>query len=284
LAQRLFPDRQVRLAFSAGAPEPARNRKPSFLVCDLSGELLAFGKVSAGPLSQRLMEHEAQMVERLHAAMTEAPAPRLLFAGAIGETFITLQRPLGGRTPRAQLTPSHMRLLERLRIGPMKPAACVAMVATLPARLAALPSPQPLLIDAMEKVLPVLRDTIVPSTIVHGDFAPWNLRELHGEVRAFDWEYGEIDGLPLVDQMHFTLQTGFILRNWKSADALQSLGQLEMSKPLGLAPRQVRAIQIVYLVDNLVRLYSEGYGDCDDVVMWYRDLLPQLLARETVAG
>ena len=53
----------------------------------------------------------------------------------------------------------------------------------------------------------------IPSTIVHGDFAPWNLREHNGQIAAFDWEYAELDGLPLVDQTHYELQVGYLLKS-----------------------------------------------------------------------
>src|SRR5207248_9701686 len=89
LAHKLFPENQIRLAFSAGAPEPARNRKPSFVVLDVTGAILAFGKVAAGELSHRLMQHEAEMLDALWARVAGL-TPKLIFCGEIDGTFVTL--------------------------------------------------------------------------------------------------------------------------------------------------------------------------------------------------
>ena len=58
-------------------------------------------------------------------------------------------------------------------------------------------------------------------TIVHGDFAPWNLRERDGAISAFDWEYGQPSGLPLLDELHYRLQVGFLLENWSPDQAAE---------------------------------------------------------------
>jgi len=205
--------------------------------------------------------------------------PKLVFSGEVDGTFVTLQRPLSGRAAAAELTGAHRKLLEKFRTGPVKPATELGMVTALEARIGALPSAHPELSFALFQIIPTLRATNVPSTIFHGDFAPWNLREHNGEVRAFDWEYGVIDGLPLSDELHFMLQTGFQLRRWNIAKAHEWLLGFTKTSPLDLSPKQVLAIEIAYLLDNLIRLYAEGYGAENDLVGWYSNLLA-LLARD----
>ena len=52
-----------------------------------------------------------------------------------------------------------------------------------------------------------LSDRRWPVAIHHGDFAPWNLREVGGKLKAFDWEYGNMQGFPYLDLAFFSLQT-----------------------------------------------------------------------------
>jgi hypothetical protein len=152
------------------------------------------------------------------------------------------------------------------------------MLATLPNRLANLVTPRPELADALADVLPVLEHARVPSTIVHGDFAPWNLREHAGKVCAFDWEYAELDGLPLIDETHYRLQVGYLLDKWTLDDARAALAQMGRENELGLSGEAVRAVQVVYFIDNLTRLFAEGYDETEnEMVAWYCQLLRRLL-------
>ena len=57
----------------------------------------------------------------------------------------------------------------------------------------------------LESALACLKeDAIVPAALVHGDFAPWNIRELRGGgCTLLDWESAEWQGIPLYDLCHF---------------------------------------------------------------------------------
>jgi len=279
LAQ-LFPGTQLRLGLSAGAPEPARNRKASGAIMAPNGTIVGFVKISGSDISRGIMEHEAEILTSLaDRTRLKFSAPKLLFAGEVDGRFLTIQTPLPGGPAVAKMTPQHLKFLESLRSGEIKPAAATRMVSTLRERIAALPTSHPELGATLEQFLPTLESTQVPSTIVHGDFAPWNLRLHQGVISAFDWEYGELDGLPLVDETHYTLQLGYLLNNWDLARAHQCLLDLAAARPMGLAAEQVHAIQAMYLLDNIVRLYGEGYDAEHDMMLWYRQLLDRIESR-----
>lgn len=288
----LFPGQSLRVGLSAGAPEPALNRKASGAVMAAHGEILAFVKIAGSPLSRRIMEHEAEMLPALaERARTEAATPRLLFAGEIDGRYVTVQSPLPGKPAPTALTPAHERYLGTLRSGQVKPAAATQMVAELPGRIAAVGSSSPSasaldLGGILDEVMPVLERLDVPSTIVHGDFAPWNLRLHGGKVSAFDWEYGQLDGLPLIDETHFRVQLGFQLQGWNTDQFRACLAQIADARPLGMTPEQVRAIHVVYLLDNIVRLLGEGYPADDEMVAWYARLMGTLVTgqREATAA
>ena len=270
----LFPGQTIRLGLSAGAPEPAINRKASAAVLAPDGKVLGFVKIAGTEVSRRIMEHEADVLPALsdRGALANL-TPRLIFAGEVDGRYITVQAPLAGKPAPAKMTRAHQQFLARLRCGPEKLASETNMVASLPARIAALPTQHPGISATFEKVLPTLEQTTVTSTIDHGDFAPWNLRIHDGRISAFDWEYGELDGLPLTDEAHFTLQLGFQMANWTPQQAHQALASLASSRPLGLDVTQVNALHAIYLLDQIVRLLGEGYDITHDMVDWYRQVL-----------
>jgi hypothetical protein len=278
----IFNGAFFRLALSSGAPEPARNRKVSLAIIQLDGRIIGFGKAAHSPLSNRLMRDEARALSEL--ATRRIGAPQLLFAGEVDGAFVTVQKPLIGKPVSSKLTDNKRTLLEALRSDRLQPASECNMVTALPARLAQLQYSASLLSDALGDVLPILARTRVPSTIVHGDFAPWNLREHNGAVAAFDWEYAELDGLPYADETHYLLQVGYLLENWDLDHACAALGQMRLKNDLSLLSEQMRAIQATYLIDNLARLFAEGYDrEENDMVGWYCKLLARLTRARTEA-
>jgi hypothetical protein len=280
----LFPGRDFRVAISSGAPEPARNRKVSFAVIGMNGTIIGFGKIAGSELSNKLMRDECRALPELSSR--GIGAPKLVFAGDVDGSFVTLQRPLPGKNVSPRLTEDKLALLRSLRSDRMHLATESNLVVTLPERIANLPIARSELIDALEEILPILEQARVPSTIIHGDFAPWNLRQQKGSVVAFDWEYAELDGLPLIDETHYRLQVGYLLNNWDIAQAGAALEQMQLHNDLSLSIEQARAIQAVYLIDNLTRLFAEGYDETEnDMVEWYLKLLGRLVpGRKELVG
>lgn len=53
----------------------------------------------------------------------------------------------------------------------------------------------------------------IHSTLYHGDFAPWNIRAVNSQnLQAFDWERGNLQGIPGWDWFHFVVQTSILAR------------------------------------------------------------------------
>jgi len=265
----LFPGQAIRLALSSGAPEGARNRKASALVLGEDGKLLAFAKLARSSIAREILENEARVLPRL----AQIGAPRLILHREIDGTAVLAQSPLAGSPAPLALGEPHRKFLRSLQTSQRCTAAGTAMVSGLGQRLRHLPE----LADALNRVLPILRSFDVPVTIVHGDFAPWNLRIHDGAVSAFDWEYAELQGLPLVDEIHYQLQVGMMLENWSISQASAFLSAWAVGRPLGLQAAQANAIAIVYLLDALARLEGEGYDDRHEMIIWHRGILDRLL-------
>jgi hypothetical protein len=266
--EMLFPNHKIHLALSAGAPEPARNRKTSAAILSQRGELLGFAKIAGSTLSERLVRREGDLLAELEKLRSPI-APRVVFAGEIDGSFVLIQEVLPGEVTSARFTDLHRELLETMQHGRRQHASDCAMVARLHEEIQSLPE----LRERLAAIFPILSETSVPSTIMHGDFAPWNLRKHNGALRAFDWEYGELDGLPLLDELHFHLQIGHEMQGWSPLTAYQFLKNHARTKPLGLSSRQTDAIQQVAIIDQLARLYGEGYDRSNSMLEWYEDLL-----------
>lgn len=274
-----FDGQEVRVALSAGAPEPARNRKVSLAVLATDGRILGFGKLGASPLTRRLVRREAAVLASLPPAAASV-APELLSAGEVDGLDLIVQSALAGRPTPPRLTATHRRFLAQLRQPVSVIASDTGLVRTMAERIESQPHDETAA-AALEEVMPLLRGLSVPATAVHGDFAPWNLRLCGGEIRAFDWEYGEPSGLPLIDELHFGLQVGYQLGHWAPADALNWLRRVD-GDDVQFGPHQVRAMGLVYLLDQIGRLASEGYARDDDMFTWYSSVLSSLVARQKV--
>lgn len=276
LLENLFPGRTVRVALSGGAPIRARHRKVSMAAVSTSGEVLGFAKSGATGVARRLVRHEAQVLAALASRdAMKGRAPRVLFAGEVGDAYVHVQTPLHGETARSTLTPRHRALLAALRSSEGRPAAASGLVRGLRARVAALQSSHPRLTRVLDTIMPRLERMTVPATIVHGDFAPWNIRLHDGLAGALDWEYAEIDGLPLVDECNHLLLVGYLVHEWSVDTALAQLRRMARSSPLGMSPAQVETLQLVYLLDVVTR-FSTEHAEVEPIADWFQELLLRL--------
>jgi len=150
-------------------------------------------------------------------------------------------------------------------------------VAKLPARLAGAGAAAVGLQPLLDQVVTSLDGCLVPSTFVHGDFAPWNLRSRKNLVACFDWEYGQADGLPLFDETHHEFQVGYLIKKWTVGQAAQRFDEIAASNSRWM-PRHVAAIQNLYLIDVLARKAEEGYSATDPMAQWTRALLQRRIA------
>jgi hypothetical protein len=279
LAAGLNTGDDLRLALSAGAPEPARNRKASAALVRLDGSIVGFAKLAGSSLATTLLRREADVLATLATRpMLDGSVPRLLAAGDADGRYYLVQSPVAGRAAGAKLADAHWRFLADLQDGPPHPAADTEFVRSLLPRLRQLGADGADLVPVAERIAASLDGCNVRRTIVHGDFAPWNLRIQPGDrLAAFDWEYGRTDGLPAADAAHHALQVGYNLHGWTPAEAARALDAQAVNYP-GISPRHVAALQNAYLLDALTRLAEEGYGPSDTMVAWHRGLLLDRLA------
>ncbi len=148
------------------------------------------------------------------------------------------------------------------------------------------PSQQTLLLDALNEVDLQIGDRELPASMVHGDFAPWNLRICDGQLFVFDWEYAEACGNPLQDFLHFhliprALQRWPLRTRWMPG-LLQKTRQFAdrlFGADSGVAAAS-GALITHYLLDTIT-FYAEASGELDmqhPVISTYMRLLEERTA------
>jgi hypothetical protein len=107
-------------------------------------------------------------------------------------------------------------------------------------------------LDLLATALAEQADTSrVPAYWVHGDFAPWNIRNRYPLPAALiDWEMAERAGLPLQDAFHFFHMQDFLF----SGGPRSHFSTLEtFAKSLGISAPLSRKLEIAYLAQSYFR-------------------------------
>ena len=85
--------------------------------------------------------------------------------------------------------------------------------------------------DDWEVVRQGLAGRTLRTTLFHGDFAPWNIRSINTKnLQAFDWERGDLHGMPGWDWFHFIVQTAILARRHSVERVAAEMEQVLYSK------------------------------------------------------
>lgn len=91
----------------------------------------------------------------------------------------------------------------------------------------------------------------VPACWGHGDFAPWNIRQMaDDDVVLLDWEDAQRGALPLQDALHFFHMQDFL---FGARPAVHSTHMERFAQGIGLSPAQCRKLEIAYLVHSYLQ-------------------------------
>jgi hypothetical protein len=266
----------VDLALSTGTPGPTR--KLSIGVFDRAGTMRAVMKLADSDLPRALLQREASMLRNLATLLPDLPVPRLLADCDVDGRFVTVQTVLRGRQTSPSMDGAHKKFLSDLAGSARRRTVGTSIIGGFPKRLADTQD-QPVDLPAATRIAQQLLTGLkLPATITHGDFAPWNLRRFEGWIGAFDWEYGNLDGLPLLDEIHHQLQVGLLFDGWSTERALEFFDRQTSEASPPLTPSHVRGIQLVYLLDVLLRRLEERHGVNETLTRHYIELIPPLLA------
>ena len=249
---------------------PARaNRKPVLQLITPGGETIGFGKVGAGPLTQRLVRAETYALTALgRSGLTKLTVPRVLHAGRWRGSQVLVQSALPVWLPRATLSP------RRLAAAMLDIAGCCgyssgplvgsAYWAELRTRLAAVTErPEGVaLTAAAELIARHAGDTGLRYGSWHGDWAPWNMANLADALLVWDWERFA-QGVPTgFDAVHYELQR----RIQSSSDAAGAVEATvrradELLAPFGVPAGARQLTALLYLVDLATRYLTDRQAE-----------------------
>jgi hypothetical protein len=155
-------------------------------------------KVPLTPPAQVSIRNEAHVLEKLNRRLR---APRLLDLNE--DAGIAMQEYLPGQLGSRRCKPEYVRLLLEL-IDTGEGISLRTHGQRLAERLRACAAYAENAAGVDSALALLERDVTLPAALIHGDFAPWNIRELQGgDCALIDWEAARQHGLPLHDLCHF---------------------------------------------------------------------------------
>ena len=178
--------------------------------------VVGYVKMSDDEVGRRLLQNERLML----LSLPESPrplGPAILGYLEGGErTYLLTESVSGWRSPN-RISNAHLRFLTALMGGRSVPFAKTGLFKRLEIA-AAMSMP---LERLWTQVRPLCHGVVFEAAAVHGDFAPWNLRETERGLRAIDWEYGLLNGIAGIDSVHFIANSGLCLRRKSPGDMIR---------------------------------------------------------------
>jgi aminoglycoside phosphotransferase (APT) family kinase protein len=119
----------------------------------------------------------------------------------------------------------------------------------------------------MEHALSLKNEHTFSTALVHGDFAPWNIKMIaSGRSILVDWEDAETEGAPLYDICHFFLIQSFLFKTrWSLQGMLENRHVKKYIKLLGIDLETAGQLATYYHIHRILSLMGknemEGYGE-----------------------
>jgi hypothetical protein len=175
--------------------------------------LLGYVKLPLTDVASERVRHEAATVERLwNFPSLRKHIPRVLYAGDWNDTYVLFQSPLEGDIGPTYLNGMHeefLRLLWNVHRIEKPGKTLIQKVAAKWEKVAPLLGAKwdALGREVLVRATRVISDKVLPFSIMHGDFAPWNTRVRDRELLLFDWESADWEAPTTWDKSHFEVLT-----------------------------------------------------------------------------
>jgi len=192
------------ICFALSLGDPNDYRKVTALIFDKNENPVAFGKMGCTPQAKSLIKNERHALELMNAAdIQSATIPKMLGSGGTESSFWLLQSPLmKSHTSPNNLCDEHFNFLCDLAHNTTQ-AIPLSSSALYEYFQRVLKEPSLSIKKEFESerhFIEKLRNQILdfksedlarqwPFSAAHGDFAPWNMRLVKGQLALFDWEH-----------------------------------------------------------------------------------------------
>ena len=283
--EALLGTRNLHLAFSVGPPRPTQ--KVTVALIDGSRRVCAYAKIAFGISARAALDREREILKRLasHQYLRERIPGLLGSQDWCGGDVLVISP--GPHTPGpSRLGAAHRDFLVqlhglyvnpspftesgiRVRIGIQLRSLAGSLSHAWASRYE----------QAVGWIDATLAEVIVPTTLAHRDFTPWNTRSGPAGLFVFDWEAAQEGTTPGYDALHFrAIQAALMgrpleLEEWSSSfiSAVWPAGRVHLP-----------ALWLTYLVDMSLayanaHVVSAGVGD-HGVLGWFGTEIDRFLA------
>ena len=250
----------IHLAFYLGVPSP--EQKVTAQVLTPAGKPLAYAKIATSPLAQAAIEAEWRTLLRLSGSL-RGKVPEVLdwFPWQGGKVLLITSGP--EHVGPKKLSSVHSSFCESLLLSSAEENVFgespmwARMEQTLLRLNTDLPDTLAALYDrALQRLSEELGPVLLPLSLAHRDFAPWNTRLGPEGLFVFDWERAEQSVIPLYDVFHFrAIQAALYQRRRYRPDRRFLEHLLRRLWPEG--HRHLPTLYLAYLVDMSL-VYSEA--------------------------
>ena len=234
-----------------GTPGPAR-KAVIHLVDSSSGVCQVIVKIPINDGARAAILREAEALSIL-ATERCTFAPRLLSVDR--HRGISAQTVLPGAAGSRRLLPEYLQLLRALRISG-ETTSIAEQSANLQEQLLCSVHSDRTRATITTALSELCDANPLPAFWVHGDFAPWNIKQRPDTPPALlDWEDARRGGLPLQDAFHFLHIQDYLFGKHPTSHA----GDLKhFSGELGLSDAQCRQLEIAYLLHSYLRRLNQA--------------------------
>jgi hypothetical protein len=171
--------------------------------------VVGYFKYAENPAARvRLMQEH-----KVLSALPDGLGPKLLKCGKFLEGLALVTEPLEGKPLPTKLppVPKIHQFLNSLATPASLTVDCHPWIRELRRS-------QGTVVDPWVTSLTSRKWSVVVS---HGDFAPWNILNIGGQLKAIDWEYGQIEGFPYLDLTYYLLQVAALIYRWSPEKAME---------------------------------------------------------------
>jgi hypothetical protein len=228
-----------------GTPGPTQ--KITVQLRNREGEILGYLKYAETEAARKRLWQERRML----SSIPKGIGPEPLKYEALGNGEALLSSLLPGKPLHATLAPTEglLDFSMSLAVHPPVPMTAHPWVQHVSGR------------SELAPWLEVLAGKDWSVTIQHGDFVPWNLlRVPGGALGAIDWEYGTLEGFPLLDLAYHVLQTSVLVYHQEPLKAAEYATKYLSGEPrLALSRKEARAVTSLAAYDAYLKFLEDGH-------------------------
>ncbi|MEN7549948.1 hypothetical protein AAG747_18630 [Rapidithrix thailandica] len=247
-------------ALFTGTPGP--NQK-AVLVTEV-GSKFTFIKLSANGSARKLLQNEANVIEKLNKARLQTfNYPQVLFSNT---DLLQLSDVSEKGIRSTRFSNRHLQALAELnkasaRVLPLKELTTWHQLKEDLKKITKEKDeriPKGMLRKLTKIVEGMDENIIVETSLSHGDFTPWNMYENQGKLQIYDWELSQ-ENLPIgFDAFHFIIQKGILIDKepWveieKEIKRILSPHNFRKVSSYPVVQRDLNNYLTLYLVYNIV--------------------------------